>query len=175
MTTNTQLRARVEVRLDVGEVEQAATVGVKRTVSRLTGSHRVTGLRGDGGFGVDVQGAIGEFVVAKALDRHWSGLVENPWVLDGDVGSHVQVRRSTYDPPYLILNRNDRDPDAYVLVVGRWPRYFVPGWLYTWEVRSLGQRRVFAPGEGAKDFARVDQLRPVDELRSMLDEKDRRR
>lgn len=116
----------IEVSLEPFEVRLAAGVGMSRHVAALEkGLPDRHGFSGDG-WKVHIEGALGELVVAKALNRFWSGSVNT--FKGGDVGRlQVRTRSShTYD---LIVRSSDADEEYFVLVTGQCPHYRVHGWI----------------------------------------------
>jgi len=72
----------------------------------------------------DIEGAIGEMVLAKHLNIKWNKGVNT--FHDPDVGS-FQVRTTQYLNGKLIVRAWDSDDDVYVLVVGTYPKYYICG------------------------------------------------
>lgn len=117
----------IEVRLAEHEIVMAAGVGVRRQAEALAkGLPDKHGFEGEG-FAVHIDGALGELAVAKATNRFWNGSVST-FKAGGDVG-RIQVRTRSKDWYDLIVRRDDRDDDAFVLVTGRCPVYKVWGWI----------------------------------------------
>jgi len=155
--------------LNKSEVFEAAMVGVMRHCKNLTRPDAY-GFQGDG-WGVHIAGAMGEKVVAKYLDRYWSAVVDNPWALDGDVGSHLQVRTKPQKrsrDPWLTLHPKDKDEDVFVLVCGDAPVFELAGWIRGsegkdqkwWSDPQQTQRYAF--------FVPASQLHPMDEFLSVV-------
>lgn len=109
------------------EVQMGATVGLRRHLEalelRLPDRH---GYQGDG-WGIHIEGALGELALAKYLGKYWDGSV-NTFKRQGDVGQ-IQVRTRSRDDFELLVRPDDRDEDIFVLVVGQAPRYRVVGWI----------------------------------------------
>jgi hypothetical protein len=74
----------------------------------------------------DIVGALAELVVAKALNLYPSF---GPDPDTSDVGKY-HVRATELDHGSLILHRDDPDDGAFLLVVGRPPRFRIVGWCY---------------------------------------------
>lgn len=111
------------------EILQAALVGVHRQIESIKGERQNQhGCAGDNDWQLHIEGACGEMAYAKARQRYWNGSV-NTFQTGGDVGA-VQVRTRSRDNYDLIVRRNDRDSDAFVLVVGKSGKYRVVGWIY---------------------------------------------
>lgn len=126
----------------LGELELilGALVGVFRRVDCIVRGreNRARGIEKDGNqWTRDVEGALAEIAAAKVLDAFWLGAASSagwrePKPDGGDV-ARVQVRCRIADPDdlekRLIVQRRDRDDEAFLLVVGRAPAYRVAGWL----------------------------------------------
>ena len=80
----------------------------------------------------DIEGMVGEFVLAKALGRFWTPTVGHLDSDIGDVGSW-QVRTTAWKNGSLIVNKKDHDGHKFVLITGEnevgydWN---VRGWMY---------------------------------------------
>jgi hypothetical protein len=152
----------IPVTLHTYEVGLAAHVGVRRNVSAMAAGRRPA-------FGADptkvwqyhVDGACGELAFAKATGRYWSGSVDT-FRVGGDVGL-IQVRARSRDGFELIVRDGDRGEDAFVLVTGGCPHFFVRGWCYGYEAK----RREFRRNHGdrvAAYFVPPDALRDPRQL-----------
>jgi hypothetical protein len=64
---------------------------------------------------------------AKARQRYWGAPV-NTYKEGGDVGD-VQIRTRSRHSYELIVRKDDRDEDFFVLVTGRIPNFRVWGWI----------------------------------------------
>jgi len=83
------------------------------------------GFDGDG-WGVHIEGALGEMAAAKALNIYWDGSV-NTFKAHDLVGIQVRTRsRNDYE---LIVRPSDDDDAAWVLVTGKHGTYNVRGWI----------------------------------------------
>jgi hypothetical protein len=130
----------IPVVLHAYEVDLAAHVGVRRNVSAMAAGRRPAfgaGATKDWQYHVD--GACGELAFAKASGRYWSGSVDT-FRVGGDVGL-IQVRTRSRDGYDLIVRDADRNEDAFVLVTGACPHFFVRGWCYGWEAKQKHYRR----------------------------------
>jgi hypothetical protein len=117
------------VTLSWREVRLAAFAAVDRRIYHLhngTNDHHGRPSR-DCGWEIDIQGVLGEFVIAKVFDTYWTGGMPKVET-DGDVGRH-QVRCSVLDHAGLIVYPDDPDNVPFILVVGTPPRFRVPGWM----------------------------------------------
>ena len=118
----------------------------------------------DRGWGNHIDGCIGEFVLARQLDRFWS---------PGEVGVSdlegcgLEVRASRHENPSLILHPSDHDDRIYVLAWLHWEHVAIPGWMYGRE----GKVQHFWRESGVRHpafFVPRGQLRPIDSLRTRL-------
>ena len=107
----------VEIKLSSNEMMQAATVGIMRQLSALQ-KNRIPahGAGSERDWQYHVEGAMGEFAVAKFYGCFWNGSVGR--VDTPDVGAlEVRTRSdSNYD---LILHESDNDEAYFVLVTGK--------------------------------------------------------
>lgn len=151
------------IRLSRSEVMRATLVGVHRHLEakakRLRDKH---GFTGDG-WGIHIEGALGECALAKALNRYWEGGVNT--FKAGDVGA-LQVRTRS-NPEYdLLIRPDDPDRDIFVLVTGEMPCYTIHGWIRGWEakrpefLKPYGNRPAayFVPKEELKPLAVLGDL-----------------
>jgi len=103
--------------LDWFELEQAATVGVKRACEALRDGRRNKA----GQVGVSlldhVNGAIGEYVAAKALNITWTGSV-NTFTSEPDLAPCFEVRTRSLHWHDLIIRPSDEDGRVFLLVTG---------------------------------------------------------
>lgn len=107
------------------EVRLAALAGIDRQIyamsRRLPDRHPTLT---DRAWQIHIDGAIGEWAVAKALGRYWGDHLPGP----GDVGL-VEVRTTPRSPGLLYVRPTDPDGAPFVLVVGRPPALDVVGWI----------------------------------------------
>lgn len=150
------------VRLTPYELMQAATAGCLRQISALARSlpdrHGFVGL----GWSEHIEGACGEMAVGKATGRYVSGSI-NTFKTGGDLGSRVQVRTRSRHDYDLIVRRDDRDDDAFVLVTGRSPSFQVRGWIWGRDAKQERWRATHGNREPAffvpaSDLACIDTM-----------------
>jgi hypothetical protein len=156
----------IEVSLSWFEVEMAAFVGVRRRIEAAFRQERrdlqaaPNEIEPSSNWQTHVEGAIGEYAVAKALHRHWSGSI-NTYHVGGDVGM-VQVRTRSRHGYELIVRPRDRDNDYFVLVTGLAPKFRIQGWIRgadakqaSW-LRDYGEHgeAFFVPAAALRPFAR---------------------
>jgi hypothetical protein len=122
------------------EVEQAASVGVRRRIhSRKKGLNGAAadaeGNQGLGAWDIDIEAAIAEMAVAKATNRYWCGSVDTYHKGD-DVQYGIQVRHAVPDASSLIVRVEDSDAAVWVLVTGRAPSFQLRGWFFGHEAKK---------------------------------------
>lgn len=97
---------------------QSANVGLARRLTAIRDGRKREPQRRDSGFEHHIVGAIGEYVVAKALDMCWTPAVGR---LDGHVGdlrNGYQVRSTLHARGHLVIRKGIDDLAAtYALVV----------------------------------------------------------
>jgi hypothetical protein len=118
----------------------------------------------DRGWGNHIDGCIGEFVLARKLDRFWS---------PGEVGASdlegcgLEVRASRHENPSLILHPSDHDDRIYVLAWLHWEHVVIPGWLYGREGKRQGHWREKGVRHPAF-FVPRSELHPIETLKAKL-------
>lgn len=117
----------IAVKLTYAEVQAAALTGVQRHVESLKAGHQNRyAANKDNAWQLDIQGALGEMAVAKALGIFWSHSV-NAFKAP-DVGT-LHVRSSTNADAPLIVRPGDDQAAAFVLVTGSDNVWTVHGWI----------------------------------------------
>lgn len=121
------------VQLTWRELIDAARVGVMRQIGALQKNLQAAhGAELDeerlegASWGKHVQGAITECAAAKALGIHWHGDSEGPSDLDA---GNAQIRSTTWPKGCLLVHNEDREDQAFVLVIDRCPRFELVGWM----------------------------------------------
>jgi hypothetical protein len=118
----------MEIQLTPAEMMLAAVAGVMRRLNNLT--RRRTPGHGAGyanAWQKDVEGALAEMAVAKALRLYWNGAIASG-PLPADVGA-FQVRSTPHEQGHLLLHDTDADGDRFLLLIGRDGRYRLAGWI----------------------------------------------
>lgn len=152
------------VTLSWTEVMTAAQVGVMRQVQNLReGRRHRFGAKDEDGWGMHIEGAAGELVVAKALGLYWPGVGR---LRAADVGE-LQVRTRSLPTYDLIVHPDDDDDAPCVLVTGRVPTFEVRGWLLG---KDAKQPRYWKDPAGGRPAFFVPQpaLHPMDALRGIV-------
>lgn len=124
----------MKVTLTGQEIMQGAFVGIMRQTQNLRDSRIQAHNVGKGlDWQMHVEGALGEFALAKLLGTFWSGAHSFRGV---DVGKW-QVRTTPHDNGSLILHDSDADEDRFVLMTGGNGEYVVRGWI----LAAAGKRK----------------------------------
>jgi hypothetical protein len=148
------------VTLTARELLHAAHVGITRRVISLTKAHRPRyGVGVDHPWQLDIEGACGEYAVAKVTGLVWTGATSRLC----DVGDNVEVRtrsRAEYD---LIVHPADADDRFFVLVTGTAPSYTIRGFLRGLEAKVPAYWQDPAGGRPAF-FVPAGALRPIGDL-----------
>ena len=117
-----------QINLTSEELRLAASVGIARQIDNIAAGRRQRhGKSALGDWQMHIEGACGEFAVAKFLGLFWSGNVGD--LCAHDVGKHEvrQRSRGNYD---LVIYEGDHDDSPYWLVTGLNGRYMIRGWIY---------------------------------------------
>lgn len=161
----------VHISLTGSEFMQAAMVGVMRQIqNRRAGRQDAHGCDPENGWSPHIEGACGEFAVAKVLGLFWSG---NLGRLTADDVGELQVRTRSRHDYDLIVHPDDPDKRAFVLVTGRAPDFRIWGWIsgqdakrpeWWGEKGQPGRPAFFVPQSalhGLRDLHHPTRLRPV--------------
>jgi len=125
----------MKVVLTFEEIEEAATIGVRRRVMALKrrrpAFHGYQNGKKDGSlppFELDIQSSCAEKAVSKALNQEWIGMIaEDLKTVPCDVAPNVQVRWTPRPDGRLIVHHDAKETDLYVLVTGEVPEFNVIG------------------------------------------------
>ncbi len=98
------------------EVMFAAHVGLARNVSAMSRGRQLEPGRNDLGFERHVEGAIGEYAVARMLDCCWRPLIGELDTATGDLAG-LQIKTTTRATGCLIVRPHDPPEFLYVLVL----------------------------------------------------------
>lgn len=147
-----------KIELTPAEMLLAGQVGLMRQVQNLrNGRQDRFGCDPGSGWQVHIEGACGEFAVAKFLGVFWSGNLS--FLKAADVGS-IQVRTSSENHHRLILHDSDPSDARFVLVTGRAPSYTLRGWVTgsdgkrkeNWSDPAGGRPAYFVPHSSLHDM-----------------------
>jgi hypothetical protein len=143
------------------EVAMAAEVGRMRYLSAIrrgrVGRHGFAG----GQWTEHIEGACGEYVVAKYLGLHWDGSCDA--FNRADVGQ-LEVRTRSRHEYELIVRLDAPDESPFVLVTGRAPTFRVRGWILGRDAKRhewLKNHGGYSPAF----FVPSEKLNPMKDLR----------
>jgi len=124
----------MDITLNWYEYSMAAEVGLRRSLESkragLEDAHGLVTL----GWSESIEGAIGELVVAKALNIYWDGSVNT--FKAPDFPPNIQVRTRPHPEHDLIVRPVDDLFDIFVLVTGKCPSYTVRGFIHGYDARD---------------------------------------
>jgi len=158
-----------EVTLTWTECLICAQVGMMWQVSALFGKQDRNRHGGDihETWKSHIEGAAGEYAVAKFLDKHWDFVVfsGDNFKKVADVGVY-QVRQAEKHHYRLTLRRGadtDKPDIPFILVTGLMPNFKVRGWVYG---REAMQDRYWSDpnGQGSAWWVPVSDLRSMNTL-----------
>lgn len=159
----------MEVKLTSYEILTGAHVGIMRQTQNLkvrpgTDAH---GASLSDGWQLNIEGALGEMALAKALGIYWNG---NIGALDaGDVGK-FEARTTSRENGRLILHPSDSDWALFFLLTGVNGRYTIRGWIRG----EIGKDAAYwsdPSGHGRSAyFVPQHRLHPIDQVKHMLTE-----
>ena len=117
----------VSITLASNEIFLCATAGIMRQVENIKRERESAhGHDSTTDWQIHIEGVMGEYVIAKYLNMHWSG---KGTFRGGDVGN-LQVRTAAGQRHRLILHEEDADDDVFWLVCGQNGVYEIKGWLH---------------------------------------------
>lgn len=151
----------VAVTLTPSEYLFAAHAGFLRQATNVCRGRRDAYGYVGSGYDIHVLGAVGEFVVARALGLFWSG----PGTLRAPDVASLQVRTRSRSHYELIVHPDDDDDAAFVLVTGGGLQYHVHGWI---EGRLAKKREWWRDPAGGRPayFVPQRELWPLDNLKA---------
>jgi hypothetical protein len=124
------------------EIRIGVESGIQRQLECLRGSksgretdseyERKYNSVGPGGlWNNSIEGALGEFAVAKYLGLYPSGITKKDAT---DVGEHYEVRTRSLEYQELFVKKKDKPDKYYILVQGSFGDYTLMGWITGFEV-----------------------------------------
>jgi hypothetical protein len=121
-------------KLTPSEIHLAWQVAIMRSLKRLQkGIGHMWGCEQKPQYANDFNGALGEMMLAKHLDRFWAGAFGGP-----DVGQCYQVRATDHPLGKLICHPEDADDQPFVLARILLPEVHLVGWLWGHEAKFPG-------------------------------------
>lgn len=159
------------VTLDEKDVQLATEVAGMRNRSQRDAKRR-DGLVKGSSIGRDMQGALAELAVARALNLPWDGKwlpipIWDTWKHEGNDVGKLEIRSTERFDGRLILHPNDKDFSPYVLVTSdSHPTYRLVGWVYGMDGKENKYWRENVP----KPCYMVpqDNLRSIDSLLEII-------
>lgn len=153
----------MKVKLTNSELVMAALIGCRRHIAslKLKQAHGATDT-----WTINIEGACGELAAAKALNLFWDGGVNT--FSAPDLQPNIQVRTSSNHDWGLIVRRNDKDDEIFVLVTGVSPEFVVRGWIVGKSAKNNKWFRTYNNRPEAY-FVPQSALNPVGTLKAHLD------
>ena len=159
-------------RLDWAELSMVAQLGMLRHMRGVyKGYADQDGLdtRDGRGWGLHIEGAAGEYVVAKVL-----GITNEPGIQHfrqgGDLAGFIDVKTRFYtgENLFLLLSARANPDSAYVLVTGLAPAYTIHGWAWGNEIKQACYRQDLRNGRPVVYGMPVTHLQPLARLRRLV-------
>lgn len=124
----------MEIKLTDEEVVLANAVALKRNDSQRQAG-RADGLVKGSSLDRDVEGAMAELAVSKALKLPWDGqwlpiAIWDKWKHEGNDVGKLEIRSTTLPTGRLILHHSDKDHSPYLLVLNANPTFKLVGWVF---------------------------------------------
>jgi len=149
------------------ECFDAAMVGILRFIESLFAGHEDKGGAKDEDFctriGIDILGAMGELVIAKILNLHWSRSI-NGFKTTPDIEPNLEVKTPRKSHHRLMIRKGDDPSRIYVLVL---PDPEPPFFKVVGSIRGFDamlEEHVENPGNrGEAYFVPTEKLRPWSE------------
>lgn len=116
----------------------------------------------DGGWQREIEGVLGELVVASVFGVYWRGAADDGSEGQPDDVDGMQVRATPRLDGCLIVHRKDLDDAPFILVCGIPPTFTIPGWLTGAAAKQLRWWRndVRSPAY----FVPQSELHPIEQL-----------
>ena len=124
----------MQYRLSNADMLLVAQVGALRNIRGLSHGYpdRAGFQNTEGqGWALHIEGAAGEFIVARYLGMYWGIELNN--FRDGDLDG-IDIKTSAHDTGRLIVKPGDSPDLIFVLVIGKIPLFRIAGWAYGHEV-----------------------------------------
>ena len=168
---STSTPGMLSINLSPSEIQVAALVGLQRQIREIqkNGQYILQKYKekynhpGKSGLWSNaIEGALGEFAVAKALNQYPTGM-ESHWAID--VGTGIEVRTRKNPDHQLFLKPSDKPGFVYVLVCGSFGSYHIKGWIHSDEVFMRSEWHHDNSGKTSKCFWVPDSaLNPISDL-----------
>jgi len=152
----------VEITLSMWEIMQAAFVGAMRQVSALSLNRKSRyGEEGENDWQIHIEGALGEFAVAKYLGIFWNGTLGSIHLPDV-VTYQVRTRsKHHYD---LLVHDEDKDNDIFILVTGKNGNYVIRGWMVAKQAKNRDKYWKNVGNDRPAYFVPQSDINPIETL-----------
>jgi hypothetical protein len=153
----------VPVNLTWSEMWFGALVGVMRRIQdlKLERPDRYGADKHDDGWTHDIEAALGELALAKAMGVFWNGAIGN---LKADDVGVLQVRTTRYDNGRLTIHPPDADDRAFVLITGRAPHFTLRGWMRACDAKQDKWWTDPTGGKRPAFFVPQSELHPIEDI-----------
>lgn len=169
-----------EYNLSWAQLTLVATAGVMRQITAIFDSREPNYKIGNMfNWQIHIEGCMGEFCVARYLNRFWCGKLGR--VTPGDVGP-IEVRTAgatawnddieDIHGRRLRCHKKDRDDSPFVHVTGLNGIYRLQGWLWGREVKLDEYWQDPTKKKRHAFFAPNNKLHPMETLKAMVDSGD---
>lgn len=154
------------------EIQQAKEVARQRNESQRQAG-RPDGLVKGSSIDRDLEGALSELAVSKALQLPWDGKflpiqIWDVWKHEGNDVGKLEIRSTTLENGSLILHPSDKDHSPYLLVLShKRPEYLLAGWVWGKEGKASRYWRDNVPRPCF--MVKQGNLRPMSELLTELE------
>jgi hypothetical protein len=158
------------VRLNKVEFYNAAHIGLIRQLQNINKGRKDSyGAETMDGWGIHIEGACGELVVAKVLNIFYNGNIGDLSACDvNNEERNIEVRTRSNHRYDLILHPKDKDENVFILVTGKAPLYKIRGWILAKE----GKKKKYWSDPSGKNrpafFIPQKDLKPIKELSAFL-------
>lgn len=131
----------MQITLTDTEIALATEIAQKRNQSQREAG-RPDGLVKGSSIDRDIEGALSELAVSKALGLPWSGKwlpipVWDKWKHEGNDVGKLEIRSTGLPTGRLILHPTDKDHSPYLLVLSHdKPTFKLVGWIFGIEAKS---------------------------------------
>lgn len=113
--------------LDKSEIWIAEKVGNARFESAISTTDDYNGREKEFLRSNNVNGAVAEMAVCKALNKYWHHNIGKKGGVD--IEPNIQVRTTKHESGHLYVLPKDITEHVYILVIDRSPEFEIAGWL----------------------------------------------
>lgn len=157
----------MEITLTAADLSLANDVARQRNESQRSAG-RADGLVKGSSLQRDIEGALSELAVSRALNLSWDGKwlpidIWDNWKHEGNDVGKLEIRSTALATGRLILHPSDKDNSPYVLVLSHSnPTFKMVGWIYGKEGKQDKYWRDNVPRPCY--MVRQEDLKSMDEL-----------